>query len=242
MKKAFSLLELVLSLIILGVLIVVLARPGVVLYEYAFKVKKTNEIFSDINQALLSIEKIYQTCIDVKHTKHSLECYMGANDDIFYDLSLKKFNFSGVILDDNQSFISPKSHFHFIENGISKGVLSHYKDIVANKKLKIYPDDYIYLYDLQHQKLRMILADDKEKIHFIGEKWSGFYSVVYAYVKVYFEDEKIYIQVGDLNHKQKRFLLMQDVFQLEFTQESKALKATICSKKQNECLSKWMFL
>ncbi|MCV3545089.1 prepilin-type N-terminal cleavage/methylation domain-containing protein [Campylobacter lari] len=136
MKKAFSLLELALSLVILGVLIVILSNPAIHLYNHSYKIKNSNTVFLNLNQALLSMEKIYHSCLNVILTSRSFECYMSANDDIFYDLSLKKLNFSGIILENNESFFSPKSNLHFIENGSSKGILSNYKDMHSEKKVK----------------------------------------------------------------------------------------------------------
>ncbi|OCX42262.1 hypothetical protein A7X81_03470 [Campylobacter ornithocola] len=242
MKKAFSLLELVLSFIVLGVLVVILSNPVIYLYNHSFKIKKSNEVFFNLNQTLLSMEKIYHSCLNVTLTSNSFECYMSANDDIFYDFSLKEFNFSGVILDNNESFFSPKSNLHFIENGISKGIFSNYKDMHSEKKLKIYTSDYMYIYDIKKSKVHKVLISDREKIHFFDEKFSGFYTVLYAYVKVYLENENIYIQIDGLNHNKRSFLLAQNMSKLIFKQDDKALKVSICDKNQNECLSKWMFL
>ncbi|EAL4712152.1 haloacid dehalogenase, partial [Campylobacter lari] len=45
MKKAFSLLELALSLVILGVLIVILSNPAIHLYNHSYKIKNSNTVF-----------------------------------------------------------------------------------------------------------------------------------------------------------------------------------------------------
>ncbi|AJC90957.1 hypothetical protein [Campylobacter subantarcticus] len=242
MKKAFNLLELVLSFVILGILVAILSNPAIHLYNYSYKIKNSNTIFLNLNQTLFSIEKIYHSCLNVTLTSNSFECYMSTNDDIFYDISLKKLNFSGVILENNESSFSPKSNLHFVEDGISKGILSNYKDMHSEKKLKIYANDYMYFYDMKNSKVYKVLIDDKEKIHFLNEKFSGFYTVLYAYVRVYLENENIYIQIDDLNHNKRSFLLAQNISKLIFKQDDKALKVSICDKNQNECLSKWMFL
>ncbi|HEC1809083.1 TPA: hypothetical protein R1719_000983, partial [Campylobacter lari] len=79
-------------------------------------------------------------------------------------------------------------------------------------------------------------------IHFINEKFSGFYTILYAYVRVYLENENIYMQIDDLNYHKRSFLLAQNISKLIFKQDDKTLKVLICDKSQNECLSKWMFL
>ncbi|HEG2580789.1 TPA: prepilin-type N-terminal cleavage/methylation domain-containing protein [Campylobacter lari] len=109
MKKAFSLLELALSLVILGVLIVILSNPAIHLYNHSYKFKNSNMVFLNLNQTLLGMEKIYHSCLNVTLTSSSFECYMSANDDIFYDISLKKLNFSGIILENNESFLVQKA-------------------------------------------------------------------------------------------------------------------------------------
>ncbi|EAI4297460.1 prepilin-type N-terminal cleavage/methylation domain-containing protein [Campylobacter lari] len=242
MKKAFSLLELALSIVILGILIAILSNPAIHLYNHSYKIKNSNTVFLNLNQTLLSMEKIYHSCLNATLTSSSFECYMSANDDIFYDLSLKKLNFSGIILENNESFFSPKSNLHFIENGSSKGILSNYKDMHSEKKLKIYANDYMYFYDIQNSKIYKALVSDREKIHFNSEKFSGFYTILYAYVRVYLENENIYMQIDDLNHNKRSFLLAQNISKLIFKQDDKTLKVLICDKSQNECLSKWMFL
>ncbi|MBX2078356.1 type II secretion system protein, partial [Campylobacter peloridis] len=120
MKKAFSLLELVLSILIFSIITAILSNPSIQLYDKVFQVKKTNEVFFDLNQILLKIEKIQQDCIEFKYNSHSFECYVSASNDIFYDNSLNRMNFSGVILEDNKSFFSPKSNFYIIENAVLK--------------------------------------------------------------------------------------------------------------------------
>ncbi|EAI8623685.1 hypothetical protein IO397_000088 [Campylobacter lari] len=242
MTKAFSLLELALSLVILGILITILINPAMYIYNYSFNVKKSSEIFFDLNQALLSMEKIYNSCLNAIFTSNSFECYMNANDDIFYDLSLKKLNFSGIILENNESFFSPKSNLYFIENGISEGILSNYKDMHSMKKLKIYTSDYMYIYDIKNSKIYKILVDDREKINFFDESFSGFYTILYAYIKVYLKNKNIYMQIDDLNHNKQVFLLAQNISKLIFKHDGELLKITICSNTQNRCLDKWMLL
>lgn len=71
---------------------------------------------------------------------------------------------------------------YFIENGISEGILSNYKDMHSMKKLKIYTSDYMYIYDIKNSKIYKILVDDREKINFFDESFSGFYTILYAYI------------------------------------------------------------
>ncbi|WP_139451491.1 hypothetical protein [Campylobacter armoricus] len=242
MKQAFSLLEFVLSLIILGILFVILSVPSTQIYKYTFNIKKLNNTFFDLNYALLSMEKIFESCIDLKYSNNSFECYMNADDDIFFDISLKKFNFSGVILEDNGKFFSPKSNFYFIENGISQGIFSNYKDMYSEKKQKIYPSDYFYIYNPKESKVYKIIANDKEVFYFSdGENFTGFYRALYAYVKIYFKNENIYIQISDLNHYKKDFLLMKDISKIEINKENNIYSIKLCEKSNNECLIKWMF-
>ncbi|AJC86402.1 type II secretion system protein [Campylobacter sp. RM16704] len=243
MKRTFSLIELVFSVVILGVLFILLSSPVVQIYQYSFKSKKTNGIFFDLNQALLSIEKIYQSCVDLKYTNNSFECYLSANDDIFYDTSLKKLNFSGIILENDKMFFSPKSNFYTIENGISKGIFSNYKDMHSIKKQKIYPSDFLYIYSLKESKIYKFKINNEDKVSFIDEKkFTGLYSVIYAYVKIYFKNGSIFIQIDDLNYHKNDFLLIKDVSRFEIAKENEILSVKLCEENQKECLTKWIFI
>ncbi len=238
MKKAFSLLELVLSLIVFGVIVSILMLPSIQIYEKVFDIRNKNNTFLDINQVLLSIEKIYQSCRDFKYDHHSFECYMSAANDIFYDINLEKFNFSGIMVDMGK-FVSPKSNFHFIENGISYGILSNYKDIHSNKKQKNYPKDYLYLYALKDKKIYKTYVNDNESIVFSNEKFEGFYDVVYAYIGINFENNKVFLNIRDFENKQNRFLLSDNIDSFNIKKEKNSIKITLC--KQKECLDKWIF-
>ncbi|MBF7049248.1 prepilin-type N-terminal cleavage/methylation domain-containing protein [Campylobacter volucris] len=238
MKQAFSLLELVLSLVIFGIIVYVLTSPSLQIYKRVFEIKNKNSIFFDLNQALLGIEKIYQTCIEFKYDANYFECYMSANDDIFYDVNLKVLNFSGIVLD-RENFISPNSRFYFIENGVLNGVLSNYKDLHLAKKQKIYPYDFIYIYALNDNKIYKVYIQDKENVNFYGESFSGFYYVVYAFIKIIYEDKKIFFEIKDFENRQDRFLFADEIDQFSIDKDQNFIKITLC--KNDDCLSKWMF-
>lgn len=238
MKQAFSLLELVLSLVIFGIIVYVLTSPSLQIYKRVFEIKNKNSIFFDLNQALLGIEKIYQTCIEFKYDANYFECYMSANDDIFYDVNLKELNFSGIVLDVG-NFISPNSRFYFIENGVLNGVLSNYKDLHLAKKQKNYPYDFIYMYALNDNKIYKVYVQDKENVNFYGESFSGFYYVVYAFIKIIYEDKKIFFEIKDFENRQDRFLFADEIDQFGIEKDQNFIKITLC--KNDECLSKWMF-
>ncbi|TXE83462.1 hypothetical protein FPD46_02155 [Campylobacter peloridis] len=242
MKKAFSLLELVLSVLIFSIIIALLSNPSIQLYDKVFQVKKTNEVFFDLNQILLKIEKIQQDCIEFKYNSHSFECYISASDDIFYDNSLNRMNFSGVILEDNKSFFSPKSNFYIIENAVLKGIFANYKDMHSVRKQKIYPSDFMFVYNLKEQKIHKIFIENNENINFYSDNFSGFYNILYAYIKIYFNNEKIFMQIDNLHGDKKEFLFMQNISKFELDRENNLLKIKICENALNECLSKWIHL
>ncbi|TWO24547.1 type II secretion system protein [Campylobacter insulaenigrae] len=238
MKKAFSLLELVLSLIIFGIIVSILVFPSTQIYKKALDIQNKNNIFLDLNYILLNLEKIYQSCYQFKYDEYSFECYMNASNDIFYDTNLKEFNFSGVMLNIG-SFISPNSNFYFIKNGVSYGILSNYKDIHSNKKQKNYSKDYIYLYALGSKKIYKAYVNDRENVVFSNGNFEGFYGVVYAYIKINFEKNKIFLDIKDFENNKNRFLLYENIDNFRITKEKNIIKITLC--KQKECLNKWIF-
>ncbi|WP_139470766.1 hypothetical protein [Campylobacter armoricus] len=60
-------------------------------------------------------------------------------------------------------------------------------------------------------------------------------------MKIYFKNENIYIQISDLNHYKKDFLLMKDISKIEINKENNIYSIKLCEKSNNECLIKWMF-
>lgn len=227
MKKTFSLLEFVLVIIILSTVLFVLINPSLKIFEYSLNLRSKNTDFWDLNQAIFYMEKMYNKCLNSKIHTDKFECYFDARDDVFVDTSLNTLAYSGIILKKDDNLTSPNSNFKFM--------LNNYKNLLFNYKNNI---NFIFLYNLQEQKIYKLKINNKNELKFYNDKFDGFYTAVYAYIKIYFKDKNIYLNVDNLNGKSKDFLLMQDVSFLEFEKHKNYLDIKLCRK---ECLSKMVY-
>lgn len=93
MSKAFTLFELIISLILFTFITSLLSKPLMDFYHLNFTALHTNNLITQAHLNLLKIEKLIQNCINITFSQNTLKCLL--KDEL---ISLKIINFILLIL------------------------------------------------------------------------------------------------------------------------------------------------
>lgn len=237
MKKAFSLLELIITLGLLGVIFVVFAKPLLSLNHLY-----TNPAQNSISTSLIFVEKILQNCLEFTPNAQGFECLLKDSDNVILQHQNTLFiGSAGVILRDaNATFYAPKSHFSYeIQRQNSKkmqaGVAHNQKDIHGAKNA-----DSLYLYALKERQIYKVQVLGKSKLSFGGDEFVGFYELIDGQVSVELrQDELLYHYSPYQQGTRYTSLLAQNVKDFRVEERGDEISLTICAGKKN-CLTKWV--
>ena len=148
MKRAFSLLEMTIAMAVFSVLIALVAPILREFYLLHFKALRQNEAMLDLNIALMSVDKLFSHCVQVRIYNEGFHCALRDEESVF-DLENHKLFLrnSSLILDKNGTLYSPKSDF--------KLALQNRWDLFADKEKKIYilKDGKIQTLSLENGKI-----------------------------------------------------------------------------------------
>lgn len=237
MKKAFSLLELIITLGLLGVIFVVFAKPLLSLNRlYA------NPAQSFISTSLIFAEKILQNCLEFTPNAQGFECLLKDSDNVILQRQNALFiGSAGVILRDaNATFYAPKSHFSYEiqrQNGkkVQAGVAHNQKDIQGKVN-----SEFLYLYALKERQIHKVRVLGESKLSFEGDEFVGFYELIDGQASVE-------LRQGDLLYHYSPYqqgirytsLLAQNVKDFRVEEKGDEISLTICVG-ENFCLTKWV--
>lgn len=237
MKKAFSLLELIITLGLLGVIFAVFSKPLLSL----------NRLYTSFAQSpepstLIFIEKILQNCLEFAPKAQGFECLLKDSENIILQRQNALFiGHSGVILRDaNATHYAPKSHFFYdiqIQNGkkIQAGVVPNQKDIHNDTN-----GDFIYLYDLKERQIHKARVLDESKLSFVGDEFVGFYELIDGQASVELrQDELLYHYSPYQQGARYTGILAQNIKEFHIEKGGDEIIIQICTDK-NLCLKKWV--
>lgn len=113
MSKAFTLFELIISLILFTFITGLLSKPLMDFYHLNFTALHTNNLITQAHLNLLKIEKLIQNCINFTFSQNTLKCLLKDELISLKDNKLYLIN-SALILENNHTLYSP--HFDFKNN------------------------------------------------------------------------------------------------------------------------------
>ncbi|MBZ7948326.1 prepilin-type N-terminal cleavage/methylation domain-containing protein [Campylobacter sp. RM9929] len=223
MKKAFTLFELVISLILSGIILTILSKPLWEFYQLNNKNLKTKELIINTHLTLLKIEKLFQSCANINIIDDNLiHCFL--KDDL---LALKDKNThllnSTLILENNTTLYSPKSDL---------------QTQLQNRKA-LYKDEQNIIYGLSNNKIQkiFILSENNLSSSFIGN-----FIPISAELNFTFKDDQIYYEIKPrFNDELKQSAILAKNISFFKIQNSK-LKICMKNQKQEYCLEKRLFL
>lgn len=223
MKKAFTLFELVISLILSGIILTILSKPLWEFYQLNNKNLKTKELIINTHLTLLKIEKLFQSCANINIIDDNLiHCFL--KDDL---LALKDKNThllnSTLILENNTTLYSPKSDL---------------QTQLQNRK-SLYKDEQNIIYGLNNNKIQkiFILSENNLSSSFIGN-----FIPISAELNFTFKDDQIYYEIKPrFNDELKQSAILAKNISFFKIQNSK-LKICMKNQKQEYCLEKRLFL
>ncbi|WP_417904121.1 prepilin-type N-terminal cleavage/methylation domain-containing protein [Campylobacter sp. LH-2024] len=223
MKKAFTLFELVISLILSGIILTILSKPLWEFYQLNNKNLKTKELIINTHLTLLKIEKLFQSCANINIIDDNLiHCFL--KDDL---LALKDKNThllnSTLILENNTTLYSPKSDL---------------QTQLQNRKA-LYKDEQNIIYGLNNNKIQkiFILSENNLSSSFIGN-----FIPISAELNFTFKDDQIYYEIKPrFNDELKQSAILAKNISFFKIQNSK-LKICMKNQKQEYCLEKGLFL
>lgn len=110
MSKAFTLFELIISLILFTFITSLLSKPLMDFYHLNFTALHTNNLITQAHLNLLKIEKLIQNCINITFSQNTLKCLLKDELISLKDNKLYLIN-SALILENNHTLYSPHSDF-----------------------------------------------------------------------------------------------------------------------------------
>ncbi|MBS4314320.1 PulJ/GspJ family protein [Campylobacter vulpis] len=224
MKKAFSLLELMIVLIIFSIIFMLMAKPLREFYLLHLKSLEQNEVILKLNQTLFNLENILLKCVNLEFTNENFSCFLKDDESIFVleNGKLKLVN-SMLILKNHTSFYSPKSDFvHLLQN-----------------KIDLFKDKDGSFYALKDGKVELL-----NPANFQSE---GVFYPLKAKVEFKFEDNalKYTLKPKIFNENLKQEALLLDFVQdFRLREQNGALWIKICVQKSHfsHCLEKMLIL
>ncbi|MFB1640068.1 type II secretion system protein [Campylobacter sp. MRC_CM3] len=223
MKKAFTLFELVISLILSGIILTILSKPLWEFYQLNNKNLKTKELIINTHLTLLKIEKLFQSCANINIIDDNLiHCFL--KDDLLTleDKNTHLLN-STLILENNTTLYSPKSDL---------------QTQLQNRKT-LYKDEQNIIYGLNNNKIQkiFILSENNLSSSFIGN-----FIPISAELNFTFKDDQIYYEIKPrFNDELKQSAILAKNISFFKIQNSK-LKICMKNQKQEYCLEKRLFL
>ncbi|EAI9891138.1 hypothetical protein C5M67_00455 [Campylobacter jejuni] len=158
MSKAFTLFELIISLILFTFITSLLSKPLMDFYHLNFTALHTNNLITQAHLNLLKIEKLIQNCINITFSQNTLKCLLKDELISLKDNKLYLIN-SALILENNHTLYSPHSdneHISYaykinkiekisiLENGISANFTGSFIPLQAQLVIKLQNEELIY--------------------------------------------------------------------------------------------------
>lgn len=237
MKKAFTLFEMLLVLMLLGVIFIIFSKPLLNMTSLYASSKLDN-----ISSALIFIDKIAQNCLEFIATTQGFECLLKDEANLILQRQNSLFIGSSgfIVKDENSSFYAPKSHFSYeIQNdkgkSIKVGVLENQKDLHNDKN-----KDFIYLYALKERRIYKARVLDNEKISFMDDEFSGFYEMLDAKIAVKINNNELIYEYSPYPQNiSYTGILAQNIKAFKVSSNDDEFAFTICGF-DDLCLEKWV--
>ncbi|MBK1971640.1 type II secretion system protein [Campylobacter sp. TTU-622] len=229
MKKAFTLLEVILGLIIFSVLSVIILKILSQIYFYHFETLKNQNTILNLKYALLNIDRITQKCLKTKIQDNILTCFLFDKENL---LSLKDnqaiiINSTLILKDQNKRYYSPKSN-----------LLIQYQN---NKDLFDLNDNFFYA--LFQNDIDKFLIIDNENL-FLDKNITGHYLPLQAKLTLFLENQELKYELNPFSKNNVlKGILVQNISDFIIKDNDKGFKVKLCSSQddKNLCLEKFLY-
>ncbi|MBZ7953578.1 hypothetical protein H2278_01755 [Campylobacter sp. W0018] len=223
MKKAFTLFEFIIALLLSGTILAILSKLLWEFYQLNNKNLKSKELATNTHLTLLKIEKLLQSCIDISLVdEYSIHCFLKDNLLILENKETRLLN-SALILKNNATLYSPKSDL---------------QTQLQNRKA-LYKDEQNIIYGLYNHQIQKIFISLENNL---SSSFIGSFIPISAGLNLIFKDNQIYYEIKPRFNdelKQKAILAENISF---FKMQNSKLKICIKNQKQEYCLEKRLFL
>ncbi|MGH2327857.1 hypothetical protein ACRCD5_06005 [Campylobacter taeniopygiae] len=223
MKKAFTLFEFIIALLLAGTILAILSKPLWEFYQLNNKNLKSKELATNTHLILLKIEKLLQSCININLIdEHSIHCFFKDDLLILEDKKTRLLN-SALILKNNATLYSPKSDLQ----------------IQLQNRKALYKDELNIVYGLHNHQIQkiFILSENNLSSSFIGD-----FIPISAELNLIFKDNQIYYEIKPrFNDELKQKAILAENISFFKIQNSK-LKICMKNQRQEYCLEKRLFL
>ncbi|MGH2266861.1 hypothetical protein [Campylobacter taeniopygiae] len=223
MKKAFTLFEFIIALLLAGTILAILSKPLWEFYQLNNQNLKSKELATNTHLTLLKIEKLLQSCIDISLVdEYSIHCFLKDDLLILENKETRLLN-SALILKNNATLYSPKSDL---------------QTQLQNRKA-LYKDEQNIIYGLYNHQIQKIFISLENNL---SSSFIGSFIPISAGLNLIFKDNQIYYEIKPRFNdelKQKAILAENISF---FKMQNSKLKICIKNQKQEYCLEKRLFL
>ncbi|AAW35543.1 hypothetical protein Q6T70_000255 [Campylobacter jejuni] len=220
MSKAFTLFELIISLILFTFITSLLSKPLMDFYHLNFTALHTNNLITQAHLNLLKIEKLIQNCINITFSQNTLKCLLKDELISLKDNKLYLIN-SALILENNHTLYSPHSDF--------KTQLQNRKDLYNDN------EHISYAYKINKIEKISILENG------ISANFTGSFIPLQAQLVIKLQNEELIYEIKPKFNEQlnQQGLISKNIS--SFNLQNNKLK--ICLKRQTKhCLEKRILL
>lgn len=230
MKKAFSLLEMIMALVIFTLLLAILSKPLGEFYRYHFKSLKENSLYLDLNTALLHIDKILSHCEKIEPIAKGLTCLFRDDENI-----LNLDDKARLILQNSMLILEKNSHFYLPNSRLDELLKSRkalFNDI--DKTLYFYANNQIQSFEVLNENNISLNQD-----------FTGFFIPIQARIELLLQNEKIhYIIYPKITHDalKQESIIAENIGAFELMQKQNTNYLKLCLKEQDLCFEKRLYL
>lgn len=250
MKKAFSLFEFILTLLVFSVLCTLFVYPFMNFYKQSFQSTQQTQTQINAYSSLILIDKILQDCLEFQSQRQGFSCLLESKDELILQRQKSLYiGSSSILLEQNNStFYAPKSHFIYTYKLITEdktGLKENFiKAGVVQDHLNLYKHDELYFYALKEKQIFTLKALDEQNLAFTQNSYfTGFYKLIGTRVSLVLENENLLLQYLDIHSNKvlSSTLLLNEVKSFSTQEQNKAYTSKLCLKQSPICLEKWSF-
>ncbi|KAA6225258.1 MULTISPECIES: type II secretion system protein [unclassified Campylobacter] len=223
MKQAFSLVENILVIVLLGIIFAVIFKPLQESYRLNFTHLKEDSLTIDINLALLFMDKILSNCIDINIENNGFNCLLKDSENLL-NLENKKLSLLNSSL-----LLKINSHFYIPNAKLSQ--------ILENRK-KLFNDSNQRIFALNDDKLITLQVINDNNVS-VSSDFNGFFTPILAKINFSLENDdliyNIYPNITDESLKQSA-ILAKNISEFKLSYNTNFYSLKLCVK--DFCLEK----
>ncbi|TQR34547.1 hypothetical protein DMB92_00860 [Campylobacter sp. MIT 99-7217] len=223
MKKAFSLFECLLALVISSLLIGIIFILFKNLFYFTNSQEKFINAFQNANITLIQIDKILQNCLKESINFQDLSCFLEDRVNLLMQKNQNIFIAnSSLILKNHTDFYVPKAKL--------LQILKNHQDLYGFK------NNTLLFYSLSKKQIYELSVIDDENISFNNASFEGFFKLIEARIHFFIQDEKLYYELEPhlKSSLKQKTLLINGVQSFEILKQNDYLIIKLCLFENNQ--------